>query len=222
MLSKTDALTDLRKSFVSFESETVRKTIESLLEHGVSPFDIIDEGLTQGIREIGEKFAQGECFLPELMFGAKIMEDAMAMLDPSLLKIKESSDRKPLGKIIMGTVKGDIHDIGKKIVATFLKLNGFDVFDIGMNVGANEFIKSAIQEKADIIGLSALLTTTMNEQKNIIRELENRGLRERFKVLVGGAPVTQEWADEISADAYGEDAIDAVKKVKLLLNIQDI
>jgi methylmalonyl-CoA mutase cobalamin-binding domain/chain len=138
------------------------------------------------------------------------------------VKIKARSDRKPFGKIIMGTVKGDIHDIGKKIVATFLKLNGFDVFDIGMNVDANEFIKSAIQEKADIIGLSALLTTTMNEQTNIIRELENRGLRERFKVLVGGAPVTQEWADEISADAYGGDAIDAVKKVKLLLNIQDI
>jgi len=218
MALQNDLLINLKENFIHFEPGKLKNLINSLLENGENPFDILD-GLTSAIRELGEKFGRGDLFLPELMFGAKNMEDAMKMLEPSLSKVGSRVDKKPLGKIVIGAVKGDVHDIGKKIVATFLKLNGFDVFDAGIDVPVEEFIKIAIAQKAQIIGLSALLTTTMNEQRNLIKELQLRGLKSRFKVLVGGAPVTQEWADEISADAYGEDAIDAVKKAKALLDI---
>jgi len=218
MALQNDLLINLKENFIHFEPDKLKNLINSLLENGENPFDILD-GLTSAIRELGEKFGRGALFLPELMFGAKIMEDATKMLEPLLSKGGSTVNKKPLGKIVIGTVKGDVHDIGKNIVKTFLKLNGFDVFDAGIDVPVEGFIKIAIAEKAQIIGLSALLTTTMNEQRSLIKELQLRGLKSKFKVLVGGAPATQEWADEISADAYGEDAIDAVKKAKALLDI---
>jgi corrinoid protein of di/trimethylamine methyltransferase len=185
------------------------------LSQGIAPLDVINGGLTAGIRIVGEKFGKGEMFLPELMMAMKTMKEGIRIVDPALKQAKQQ--QASLGKVVMGTVKGDIHDIGKNIVASLLELSGYAVVDLGINVGADVFARRAAEEKADVVGLSAMLTTTMQEQPAVVRALEAAGIRKGLKVVVGGAPVSEGWAREIGADGYGANAELAVDLVRGLL-----
>jgi trimethylamine corrinoid protein len=166
------------------------------------------EAMTEAIREVGDRFERMEIFLPEMMLAAQAMQKALEVLSPHLEREKEGREKK--GTVVVGTVEGDIHEIGKNIVALLLEVNGFTVYDLGPDVNALDFIKKAQEVKADIIGASALMTTTMPGQGEIIELLEEMELRERFHVAVGGTSVTQEWAEEIGADSWAENATKAV------------
>ena len=181
------------------------------LAQGIAPADIMQNGFVKGIQEVGELFESGEVFLPELMMSA----DAMAGATEGTNAALEGAAAEVKGRIVLGTVQGDVHDIGKAIVIAYLKANGYEVSDLGRDVPAASFIARAKEEHADVIGMSALLTTTMEEQKKVIKRVRDEGLP--YKTVVGGAPCTQRWADQIGADAYAEDASDGVKKIDALL-----
>jgi trimethylamine corrinoid protein len=181
------------------------------LAQGIAPGDIMAEGFVRGIQEIGELFESGEVFLPELMVSADAMAGATEITNAAL----EGKDVEAKGTIVLGTVQGDVHDIGKAIVSAYLKANGYKVIDLGRDVPAEVFVKTAREIGADVIGVSALLTTTMEEQRKVVRLVAEQGLV--VKTVVGGAPCTQRWADQIGADAYAEDASDGVKKIGALL-----
>jgi trimethylamine corrinoid protein len=183
------------------------------LAAGLTPADIMQNGFVKGISEIGELFDSGEVFLPELMMAADAMAGATEVTNAALMS--EGGVAETKGTIVIGTVQGDVHDIGKAIVIAYLKANGYEVTDLGRDVAAQTFIDKAKELSADVIGMSALLTTTMEEQKKVIKVLKEEGLS--FKTVVGGAPATQRWADQIGADAYAEDANDGVKKIDALL-----
>jgi len=197
------------------EPETAVDLTKKALQAGLEPMVIIDRGLIPGMDVVGEKFAQGEYFLPNLIFSAKAMQSAMEVLEPELQA--RNQERKVAGKVVIGTVEGDIHEIGKTLVATMLAANGFQVFDLGVDVSPAKFIAKITETRADIVGLSALLTTTMSVQKDIIEELKKAGIRDKVKVIVGGAPVTRSWAQEIGADGFAEDAIGAVSEANKLM-----
>jgi trimethylamine corrinoid protein len=171
--------------------------------------EVIDKGYVPGIQKVGELWEKGDYFLPELITGGECMKAAMAVLQPELDKAKIKTRSK--GKVVIGTVEGDIHDIGKNLVASMLSANGFDVIDLGADVKLEKFVEKAEETKADFICLSALLTTTMLGQKKAIELLKQKNLYGKYKVLVGGAPANQKWADEIGADGYAENAMLAVK-----------
>ena len=181
------------------------------LAAGIAPGDIMANGFVKGIQEVGELFESGEMFLPELMMAADAMAGATEITNAAL----EAGAATTKGKVVIGTVQGDVHDIGKAIVIAYLKANGYEVSDLGRDVPAATFIAKAKENNADVIGMSALLTTTMEEQKKVIKVIKEEGLS--FKTVVGGAPATQRWADQIGADAYAEDANDGVKKIDALL-----
>lgn len=188
-----------------------------LLEEGkdVDPLETLEKGLGRGIRQIGDDFGAGRVFLPELIGAADVMKAGVAVLDE---RIKASGKaRESQGKIVIGTVRGDIHDIGKSVVASMLQANGYDVVDLGIDVDEAEFVRVAQEEQADCVGLSSLLTLQIENMGVVIEKLKDAGIRGQVKVIVGGAPVTQEFADEIGADAVGYDAADAVAKMKTLL-----
>jgi trimethylamine corrinoid protein len=176
---------------------------------------VIEKGYIPGIQKVGELWERGDYFLPELITSAECMKAAMGVLQPELEKAHLAV--KSPGKIVIGTVEGDIHDIGKNLVSSFLSANGFDVIDLGADVKLEKFIETAEREKADLICLSALLTTTMLGQRILIDLLKERNLYGRFKVMVGGAPVSQKWAEGIGADGYAENALTAVTAAKQLL-----
>jgi 5-methyltetrahydrofolate--homocysteine methyltransferase len=183
------------------------------LDAGTAPRDIIINGLQSGMGVVGDRFSSGEYFLPDMLMAARAMKTALAVLGPSLGK----TGIPTIGKVVIGTVEGDMHDIGKNVVATFLSGSGFEVFDLGLNVPAKKFIETAREKKAQILGLSALLTTTMPIMSRIIKELEEAGLRSSIKVIVGGAPVTQDYASYIGADAYAHDGGRAARVCRQLL-----
>jgi trimethylamine corrinoid protein len=184
------------------------------LAAGIPPLSVINDGLTAGIKVVGEKFGKGEMFLPELMMAMKTMKEGIKIVEPELRKAKV--EQTSLGKVLIGTVKGDIHDIGKNIVASMLELSGFSVVDLGINVAADVFVKRAAEEKAQVIGLSAMLTTTMQEQQVVSEALRKAGVRGSIRLIVGGAPVSEKWAGEIGADGYGANAELAVQLVRTL------
>jgi len=171
--------------------------------------EVIEKGFIPGIQKVGELWENGEYFLPELISSAECMKAAMAVLQPAFAAAPAEAFRR--GKVVIGTIEGDIHDVGKNLVASMLSANGFDVLDLGADVKLARFIEAAEGTGADLICLSALLTTTMLNQRRLIEMLKDRGLRGRFKVLVGGAPVSRKWAADIGADGYGENALAAVK-----------
>ncbi|MGC9335832.1 MAG: corrinoid protein, partial [Anaerolineae bacterium] len=177
----------------------------------------IDEALTPGIDRVGELFETGEYFLPDLIIGADAMKAALGVLEPVLLKGRE---RKVVGRVVLGTVKGDLHEIGKTLVGTMLTANGFEVTDLGVDVSADEFVAAVKETGATLVGASALLTTTMLHQQDVVEALKEAGLRDRVKVMVGGAPITETWAEKIGADGYAEDAISAVALAKRLAATQ--
>jgi trimethylamine corrinoid protein len=185
------------------------------LAGGVKPLEVVDGGLSAGLRSVGEKFGRGEMFLPDMMMAVEAMKEGMKVVQPSLDKMKTSV--KSLGTVVIGTVFGDIHDIGKSIVATMLEMNGFKVVDLGVNVSTGSFVQKVKEVKPDVLGLSALLATTMREQKEVIEAVRREGLRDRVKIIVGGAPVSEHWAREIGADGYGANAEMAVRLVRKLV-----
>lgn len=186
---------------------------QQALDNGVEPGSILEDALIASMREVGEKFKKGEIFLPEVMMAAKAMQAALDCLKPKLVE----TGVKPLGKVVIGTVKGDQHDIGKNLVSMMMMGTGIEVIDLGTDVSPEKFVNAAKETEAQIIALSALLTTTMIQQRIVIEELKKAGLREKVKVMVGGAPVTESFAKEIGADAYTKDAGSAAQKARELI-----
>ncbi|KPJ83910.1 MAG: hypothetical protein AMS17_16910 [Spirochaetes bacterium DG_61] len=189
--------------------------VEKILAQGTSASEVLDV-LTGAIREVGDAFERFDIFLPEMMMAADAMIEVMKVLDPAL-KEEGKGTIESSAKILMASVKGDIHEIGKNIVITMLTANGYAIFDMGADVDSLEIVKIAEREKANVIGLSALMTTTMPGQKEVIDILNDMGLRDRFKVIIGGSPTSQEWAREIGADGWAKDASEAVKVVEKLI-----
>ena len=204
----------MAEAVVAGDAEAAAGLARQALDERLDLQAVIEQGYIPGLRRVGDLWEAGEYFLPELISSAAAMKAALAVFRPAL----EASGAAGLsrGRIVIGTIEGDIHDIGKNLVASMLSANGFNVFDLGSDVKADRFIDAAVETRADLICLSALLTTTMLGQRRVVERLRERGLRDRFKVLVGGAPVSRAWAAEIGADGYGENALAAVKQAAAL------
>jgi corrinoid protein of di/trimethylamine methyltransferase len=205
----------MSQSVIDGEPEQAEELAQKAVSLDLNPLEVIDYGYTRGMNVLGDRFARGEVFLPHLVMGGEAMKAAIAVLEPELARRQQQ--RQVLGKVVIGTVAGDIHEIGKSLVATMLSANGFQVFDLGVDVPVSTFVDKAREVEADIVGLSALLTTTMLNQRKVIESFQEAGLREKVKVVVGGAPVSQSWAEEIGADGYSENAVGAVALAKELM-----
>ncbi len=211
-MEQSERFDNLKNGMVALEKDVVVSITAKSLEVGIDPLEIIENGLLPGLKTIGEMFEDEEIFLPELMQSAQIFQGAMDLLQPKIQEM--GTDVKNKGTVVIGTVKGDMHYIGKNIVKLLIETSGFDVHDLGVDVDPFAFIVKADEVNADIIALSALLTTTLIGQKDVIEALEGQGKREKYKVLLGGGAVTKAWADEIGADGYAENGYGAVKLVK--------
>jgi corrinoid protein of di/trimethylamine methyltransferase len=205
----------MSQSVIDGEPEQAEALAQKAVSLDLNPLEVIDHGYTYGMNVLGDRFARGEVFLPHLVMGGEAMKVAIAVLEPELARRQQQ--RQVLGKVVIGTVAGDIHEIGKSLVATMLSANGFQVFDLGVDVPVSTFVEKAREVEADIVGLSALLTTTMLNQRRVIESFQEAGLREKVKVIVGGAPVSPSWAEEIGADGYSENAVGAVALAKELM-----
>ena len=197
----------LAEAVLEGKTDDAEALAREALEKGLDPLQCITEGLTKGIQKVGDLFASGEYFLPQLMTAANAMKTALDILEPALVGDRA---REVVGTVVLGTVEGDLHEIGKTLVGTMLAANGFEVIDLGVDKSASEFIDAVKESGANLLGASALLTTSMLKQKDLIETLKEAGLRERVMVMVGGAPVTERYAKEIGADGYAADAISAV------------
>jgi len=211
MSEKTYA--EAARAIVDGNAESAADWAKRGLDEGIEPLTLLEQGFVPGINEVGDLFSKGKLFIPRLIKSAAAMEKATQIINAAIPQGEEIAQ----GRVVMGTVQGDVHDIGKTIVVALFKANGFQVLDLGRDVPNGKIIEEAEKFGADIIGTSTLLTTTMVLQKELEEELKNAGLREKYKTIIGGAPVTQRWADRIGADAYAHDASDGVKKVKELL-----
>ncbi|MCK8817941.1 corrinoid protein [Natroniella sulfidigena] len=196
--------------------ERAEELAQIALDEGIAPLEMIEKGYTAGINEVGRLFDRGELFLPQLMGCAEAMKSATAILKEAAAE--QGSESEESIKVVLGTVQGDVHDIGKGIVASILEANGIEVHDLGTDVAVEDFIETAKEVDADIIGTSALLTTTMGVSEELLKTLDEEDLRGEFKVMVGGGPVTKRWADKIGADGYAENANEAVSKIKELVD----
>jgi len=205
----------MAQSIIDGETEDAERLARQAIEQDIDPLDAINKGFVVGVNYVGDGFAHGDMFLPDLVLAGEAMKVAVAVLEPEMTR--RGTERQMLGKVVLGTVEGDIHDIGKTLVATMLSTSGFQVYDLGVDVPVGTFVENAHKVNADIVGLSALLTTTMVKQRDVIEALEDLCLRPQVKVMVGGAPVTRSWAEEIGADGYSEDAIGAVAVAKNLV-----
>jgi corrinoid protein of di/trimethylamine methyltransferase len=207
----------MAQSIIDGDSDVAVELANKAVADGVDPLDAINKGYVIGVNTVGESFSLGNAFLPELVMAGEAMKAAVTALEPEMHK--RGTQRTMLGKVVLATVEGDIHEIGKSLVGTMLSASGFQVYDMGVDVPTAKIIAKAKEVDADIIGLSALLTTTMVKQKEVINELDKQGLRRKIKVMVGGAPVTRDWVQKIEADGYSEDAIGAVNIAKQILGI---
>jgi corrinoid protein of di/trimethylamine methyltransferase len=215
MSSKIEVMLHLRKAVEDFSSESATAAAQSALSMGIDPVEAIENGLSRGVQEVGRKFADGEAFLPELIMAAEAMKAGVEVLRPVMLQ--KNLQRKSVGTMVIGTVRGDIHDIGKNIVAVISEAAGFNVIDLGTDVAPEQFAGKTMESKAKIVAMSTLLTVTTPEQKNTIDALSNDGIRKNVKVVVGGAAVTSNWAREIGADGYSDNAAEAVELFKRLI-----
>ena len=207
MVQKQDLLERLRAAVVAGDETKVTEIVQEVIRDNVDPLEALEKSLIPGIREVGEKFERMEVFLTSMMLSADAMKAGMSLLLPRIPK-----DKIPRrGTVVAGTVKGDIHEIGKNVLASLLTANGFDVHDLGCDVQASAFVRKAEEVNADIIAASALMTTTLPGQKDILDYLKSVGKREKYVVIVGGGPTTAEWAEDIGADGYAETAVDGVK-----------
>jgi len=207
-------LKELSEALFRGDVSRVKELTQLALREEVEPREILEQGLIKGMDVVGEKFKNNEIFLPEVLLASQAMYGGLELLQPQLIK----SGVEARGKVIIGTVKGDLHDIGKNLVAMMLRGGGFEVIDLGKDVSAEKFLVAIQKHKPDIVGLSALLTTTMMGMTEVITVLEKAGLRDKVKVMIGGAPVTQEFADEIGAEGYAPNAASAVDKARELIH----
>jgi corrinoid protein of di/trimethylamine methyltransferase len=214
-MSTNELYQAMSQSVIDGEPEQAGELAQKAVSLDLDPLEVIDHGYTPGMNVLGDRFARGEVFIPHLVMGGEAMKAAIAVLEPELARRQQQ--RQVLGKVVIGTVSGDIHEIGKSLVATMLSANGFQVFDLGVDVPVSTFVEKAAEVEADIVGLSALLTTTMLNQRKVVESLQEAGLREKVKVIVGGAPVSQSWAEQIGADGYSENAVGAVALAKRLM-----
>jgi corrinoid protein of di/trimethylamine methyltransferase len=205
----------MAQSIIDGEDEEAAALARRAVAEGIDPLEAINHGFVAGVQQVGQAFSRGEVFLPELVMAGEAMKAAVAVLEPELAR--RGTRRHSEGKVVIGTVSGDIHDIGKTLVATLLAANGFEVHDLGVNVPLEQFVNTAREVDADIIGVSALLTTTMVRQRDLARMMDEMGLRPRIKLIIGGAPVTRSWAEEIGADGFSEDAVGAVALARQLV-----
>ena len=210
-------LTAMRQSVIDGDAVAATDLARQALDTGMDPLDAIDNGFVPGLSYVGEQFGMGELFLPDMMLAARAMQKGLAILEPELAR--QATTRNVLGRVVIGTVKGDIHEIGKNLVGMMLSTSGFEVHDLGVDVAPERFAEAAMEHDADIVGVSALLTTTMAGQRTVVEAIEAAGLRSRVKVIVGGAPASAQWAEEIGADGYSEDAMGAVALARRLLGV---
>jgi 5-methyltetrahydrofolate--homocysteine methyltransferase len=203
----------IRKDVLKGDQEGILEHCRQMLDQGFRAVDILNRGMLAAMEVIGLRFKDGSVFIPEVLLSARAMNEALIVLEPYLAGEKNTSQ----GKVLIGTVLGDLHDIGKNMVSTMLRGTGFEVIDLGINVNSDEFVKKVAEHRPDILGLSALLTTTMPEMKKVIEGLREAGLREHVKIMVGGAPVNRKFAEDIGADGYARDAGDAVGLARNLL-----
>ena len=206
-------LSALAENLIKGKANEVKELTQKALDEGVAPGEILNNGLVKGMSVVGEKFKNNEFYVPEVLIAARAMHAGMDILKPKLA----SSGVVPVGTVAIGTVKGDLHDIGKNLVAMMLEGAGFEVMDLGIDVTPEKFVES-VKDGADVIAMSALLTTTMTAMKTTIEALEEAGVRDKVKTMIGGAPVTQNYADEIGADGYARDAASAADIAKELVD----
>jgi corrinoid protein of di/trimethylamine methyltransferase len=206
---------EMAESVISGVPDQAQKLAEEALGAGIEPLSAIDRGFKPGMDAVGEGFAKGELFIPDLMMSGEAMKAAIATLEPALAQRQQQRD--VLGSVVMGTVEGDIHEIGKTLVCTMLSAAGFEVHDLGVDVSAQQFVDAVRETGANVVGLSALLTTTLLNQETVILTLQEAGLRDQVSVIVGGVPASPDWAEEIGADGYAENATEAVQVVKQLV-----
>lgn len=214
-MSNVEKLERLSRIVIDGDLDALKSTVKELLKAEIDPLDIVEKGLAKGIRTIGERYGKGEIYLIQLLMSAEAMKAGMEIISPEIQKQKK--ELKKVGSMVIGTVSGDIHDLGKNIVAALFSAHGFDVTDLGVDISVKKFIEKVKELKPDILGLSALMTSTIPKQREIIDALKSEGLREKLKVMVGGAAVNEDYAQEIGADGYAENANDAVTKAKILL-----
>jgi len=208
-------LKEIGENLINGQAPKVRELTQAALDKGIEIEKILNEGLIAGMMEVGERFKREEIYLPEVLFAARAMKAGMEVLEPLLL----SAGAQPIGKIILGTVKGDVHDVGKNLVGIMLKGAGFEVIDLGVDIAPEKFIDAAKEQGARLIGMSALLGTTIPVMKSTIEALEAAGLKGQIRTMIGGAIVSQSYADKIGADGYAPDAASAVDKAKELLGL---
>ncbi len=208
------SLKELAELVITGDIQKVKDATKQLLEAGEDPLRVINEGLIPGINEVGVRFKEGEMFVPEMMMSAQAMKAGVELAKEKI----GGTDIPTAGKVVMGSVKGDLHDIGKNLVIMMLESSGFSIVDLGVDAPVEKFVQAVKEHKPQVVGMSALLTTTMPVMQEVIRALDKEGLRSKVKVVIGGAPVTQEYAEEIGADGYAPDAGTAVELCKQLLN----
>jgi len=214
-MSEDAVLEELRQGLLNYDGDKAAAATKKAIDMHIDPMKAIEQGLAKGLTELGDMFGRSEIFLPELIVGADIMKTCLQMLEPELRK--SSGRGKRVGKYLIGTVSGDIHNIGKDIVAVLLTVDGFDVIDLGVDVPVKTFVDKVKEVQPEILGMSALLTTSILVQGEVIEALKKLGLRDKVKIMVGGAPVTEEHARRVGADAYSMDGFDAVKKARVLV-----
>jgi dimethylamine corrinoid protein len=207
----------MAQSIIDGEPEEAERLARQSIEAGIDPLEAINQGFVPGVDYVGDHFSCGDLYLPDLVLAGEAMKKAIAALEPEMSR--RGTQRQTLGKVVLCTVEGDIHDIGKTLVGTMLSASGFEVFDLGVNVPVDTLVAKAGEVGADIVGVSALLTTTMVKQRTVVEKLKEAGLYPRVKVMVGGAPVTRDWADQIGANGFSEDAIGAVGVAKQLVGV---
>lgn len=205
-MSKEAIMEKAKQSIVEADEDIAMEALAEAEAEGIDLVELLSNGYSAGMKELGDLFGMGEIFLPELIFATEVMKTVSAEIEGKM----DMSEVKSAGTLVIGTVEGDVHDIGKGIVASLVKTNGVEVIDLGREVPAQNFVDAAIEHNAEFVGSSALLTTTMTVQKDIEEALKEAGIRDKVKTMVGGAPVTNRWAEKIGADAYCEDASDTV------------
>lgn len=214
-MEKNEYLKILSDYVFEYEDEKIAEVAQNYLNDGYPPLDAIMDGLVDGMKRAGEMFQQEEYFVTDILLCSDAMENALAVLRPHLLQTENQLNRK----VVLGVIEGDTHDIGKNLVKTMLQTEGFEVIDLGRDVPVDDFVDTAVKEEADIIGMSTLMTTTMPNMQRVIKKLEEQNVRDKFKVMVGGGPISQSFADKIHADGYSSDAVEAVKLAKKLLGV---
>ena len=214
MESKEEVFQRLRDAIVQLDIDGIRRIAQEALDKGIPAYEAVMEGMSKGMEIVGKKFEEGEFFLSDLIMAGETMKAGMEVLKPHL----KAGQVKSMGRVVIGTVKGDIHDIGKNIVSTLLSSAGFEVHDLGVDVDVDRFVKAVQEFKAHILAMSALLTVTMPYMEEVIKAVEKAGIRSQLKIIVGGAPLSEDYAKRIGADAYAEDAVTGVEKCKKLMD----